>query len=205
MCSAASGLRARSRRNWDVCSKVNGRLLRVDEAFGPNAIKDDLLRMMFSCCHTHLAQEGQVALMVHILCGFSVDEIASALVTTHAVIEERITRSKKTLAKSKRLFDVTVPTEFLPRLPAVHTALYLLLARATTEQIPNSQFATNFAVKPCASPPFFLSIPSVPLRRHMPCRTDVFERRASSGANRCFRGPEVAVRPGSLRLGSAAH
>ena len=64
--------------------------------------------------------------MLQILCGFSVDEIASALVSTHAAIEKRITRSKKTLAKSKKLFDVTAPAEFSPRLPAVHTALYLL-------------------------------------------------------------------------------
>ena len=98
----------------------------LEEAFGPNAIKDDLLRMMFSCCHPHLALEAQVALMLHILCGFSVDEIASALVRTHAAIEKRITRSKETLAKSKNLFDVTAPSEFSPRLPAVHTALYLL-------------------------------------------------------------------------------
>ena len=98
----------------------------IEEAFGPNAIKDDLLRMMFSCCHPHLAQEAQVALILHILCGFGVDEIASALVNTHAAIEKRITRSKKTLAKSKKLFDVTAPADLSPRLPAVHTALYLL-------------------------------------------------------------------------------
>ena len=98
----------------------------IEEAFGPNAIKDDLLRMMFSCCYPHLAEEAQVALVLHILCGFSVDEIASALVSTHAAIEKRITRGKKTLAKSKKLFDVTAPAEFSPRLPAVHTALYLL-------------------------------------------------------------------------------
>jgi len=98
----------------------------IEEAFGPNAIKDDLLRMMFSCCRPQVAEEAQVALMLHILCGFSVDEIASALVTTHAAVEKRITRSKKTLAKSKKLFDVTTPAEFSPRLPAVHTALYLL-------------------------------------------------------------------------------
>jgi RNA polymerase sigma-70 factor (ECF subfamily) len=98
----------------------------IEEAFGPNAIKDDLLRMMFSCCHPHLGEEAQVALMLHILCGFSVDEIASALVRAHAAIEKRITRSKKTLGKSKRLFDVTAPAEFRARLPAVHTALYLL-------------------------------------------------------------------------------
>ena len=98
----------------------------IEEAFEPNAIKDDLLRMMFSCCHPHLAQEAQVTLMLHLLCGFSIGEIASALVSTHGAIEKRITRSKKTLAKSKKLFDVTTPTELSPRLPAVHTALYLL-------------------------------------------------------------------------------
>src|SRR5580693_7561820 len=84
----------------------------IEEAFGPNAIKDDLLRMMFSCSHPHLAHEAQVALMLQILCGFSVDEIASALVSTHAAMEKRITRSKKILAKSKKLFDVTATAEF---------------------------------------------------------------------------------------------
>src|SRR6516165_3842006 len=52
----------------------------VEDLFAPNAIKDDLLRMMFSCCHPRLPEEGQVALILHILCGFSVDEIASAFV-----------------------------------------------------------------------------------------------------------------------------
>jgi RNA polymerase sigma factor (sigma-70 family) len=98
----------------------------MEEAFAPNAIKDDLLRMMFSCCHPHLAEEAQVAVMLHILCGFSVDEIASALVSTHTAVEKRITRAKKTLSKSKKLFDVTAPAELSSRLPAVHTALYLL-------------------------------------------------------------------------------
>jgi len=97
----------------------------IEEAFAPNAIKDDLLRIMFSCCHPQLAEEAQVALILHILCGFSVDEIAGALVSTHAAIEKRITRGKKTLAKSRKLFEVTA-AEFLSRLPAVHTALYLL-------------------------------------------------------------------------------
>lgn len=98
----------------------------IGEAFEPNAIKDDLLRMMFSCCHPRLALEAQVALMLHILCGFSVDEIASALVSTHPAIEKRITRAKKILATSKKLFDVTAAGEFSRRIPAVHSALYLL-------------------------------------------------------------------------------
>jgi len=98
----------------------------IEDAFAPQAIKDDLLRMMLSCCYPQLAEEAQVALILHILCGFSVDEIASALVSTHAAIEKRISRGKKTLAKSKKLVDVTAPAEFSSRLPSVLTGLYLL-------------------------------------------------------------------------------
>jgi RNA polymerase sigma factor (sigma-70 family) len=98
----------------------------VEELFGANVIKDDVLRMMFSCCHPRLREEAQVALVLHILCGFSADEIASAFVSTPGTIEKRITRAKKTLAGSKRLFDVAVALDFSARLPAVHRALYLL-------------------------------------------------------------------------------
>src|SRR5262250_2742015 len=98
----------------------------LEEQFGPTAIKDDQLRMMFSCCHPRLPEEAQVALVLHILCGFSVDEIAGAFVSSHAAIEKRITRSKKVLAKSKRLFDVSCAGDFARRLPAVQRALYLL-------------------------------------------------------------------------------
>ena len=98
----------------------------VEELFGPNEIKDDLLRMMFSCCHPQLPEESQVALILHILCGFSVDEIANAFVSGHSAMEKRITRAKKALAKSKNLFDVSALPDFAVRLPAVHTALYLL-------------------------------------------------------------------------------
>jgi len=98
----------------------------VEELFAASAIKDDLLRMMFSCCHPRLREEAQVALILHILCGFSVDEIASAFVSSHAAIDKRITRSKKVLAGTQRLFDITTSADFTARLPAVRDALYLL-------------------------------------------------------------------------------
>ena len=98
----------------------------IEELFEPKAIQDDVLRMMFSCCHPRLKEEAQVALILHILCGFSVSEIAEAFVSPHPTIEKRITRSKKVLATSKKLFDVTSPEETSQRLPAVHRALYLL-------------------------------------------------------------------------------
>ena len=79
----------------------------VQELFAENAIKDDLLRMMFSCCHPRLSEEAQVALILNILCGFSGGEIAAAFVSRRAAVEKRIVRAKKVLAGSKNLFDVT--------------------------------------------------------------------------------------------------
>ena len=67
----------------------------VEELFGANAIKDDQLRMMFSCCHPRLTEEAQVALVLHILCGFSVNEIANAFVSSDAAIEKRISRAQE--------------------------------------------------------------------------------------------------------------
>ena len=98
----------------------------VEELFAPQEIKDDLLRLMFSCCQPRVPELAQVALILHILCGFSVDEVAGAFVSRHAAIEKRIIRGKKVLAQSRHLFDVSTPESFAARLPAVQRALYLL-------------------------------------------------------------------------------
>ena len=97
----------------------------VDECFQESAIKDDLLRMMFSCCHPRLPEEAQVALVLHILCGFGAREVAAAFLSSDAAIHKRIARAKKVLASSKRLFDLG-DADFGARLSAVHRALYLL-------------------------------------------------------------------------------
>jgi RNA polymerase sigma factor (sigma-70 family) len=98
----------------------------LDAEFEPHAIKDDQLRMMLSCCHPKLTEDVQVALVLHILCGFSVGEIAGAFLATRAAIEKRLARGKKVLAGSKRLFDLVDAEAFPARLVAVQRALYLL-------------------------------------------------------------------------------
>jgi RNA polymerase sigma factor (sigma-70 family) len=98
----------------------------LEEQFAPQAVSDDLLRMMFSCCQPRLPESAQVALILHILCGFSVKEVASAFVSAQAAIAKRISRAKRALAESHTLFDLTVEQDFSQRLPAVQRALYLL-------------------------------------------------------------------------------
>ncbi len=97
----------------------------VDEQFTLSVVKDDVLRMMFSCCHPRLPEQAQVALVLHVLCGFSVSEVAAAFFNTDAAVRKRISRAKNVLSRSKRLFDLT-DADFAARLSAVHRALYLL-------------------------------------------------------------------------------
>jgi RNA polymerase sigma-70 factor (ECF subfamily) len=97
----------------------------IDEAFEPGAIRDEQLRMMFSCCHPRLPEEAQLALILNVLCGFGAPEIAAAFLTGRAAIEKRISRGKKTLAAAKTLFDLA-DHDFQARLATVQRALYLL-------------------------------------------------------------------------------
>ncbi|MGH7524775.1 MAG: RNA polymerase sigma factor [Gemmatimonadales bacterium] len=107
------------RSEWTVA-------LTVQELFAEEAIQDDLLRMMFSCCHPELAEESQVAVTLNILCGMSAGEVAGAFVISRAAAEKRITRAKRALAQSRSFFEAADAGEFSARLPAVQRTLYLL-------------------------------------------------------------------------------
>jgi RNA polymerase sigma factor (sigma-70 family) len=97
----------------------------LDEAFSEHVVRDEQLRMMFSCCHPKLPEEAQLALILNVLCGFGAHEVASALLTGRAAVEKRIARGKKALAGARALFDLQ-GAEFNARLSTVRRALYLL-------------------------------------------------------------------------------
>jgi RNA polymerase sigma factor (sigma-70 family) len=97
----------------------------VDRFFSAETIKDDQLRMTFTCCNPGLSEDAQIALTLHLLCGFTVGEIASAFLCKRSTIEKRIARGKKVLADSKELFDLA-DAALQTRLSAVQRAVYLL-------------------------------------------------------------------------------
>jgi RNA polymerase sigma-70 factor (ECF subfamily) len=98
----------------------------VETLFTHEAIKDDVLRMMFSCCEPKLPEESQLALILSILCGFSADEIGAAFLGGHAGVQKRISRAKHALSEAGGLFNVESTSDFNARLPTVLRALYLL-------------------------------------------------------------------------------
>ena len=114
----------------------------LEELFEPQAIRDDLLRMMFSCCHPRLHETAQVALILHILCGFSVAEVASAFVSGHAAIEKRLTRQRRSW-RSLSTVRSSAPTDFARRLPAVQRGLYLLFNEGYHGAAPDAAVHTD--------------------------------------------------------------
>lgn len=98
----------------------------LEHAFSAPTIRDEQLRMMFSCCHPRLPEEAQISLILNVLCGFGAAEIAGALLSGRAAIEKRIARGKHALG-GVELFDLA-DAEFSARLGTVRRALYLLFS-----------------------------------------------------------------------------
>ena len=98
----------------------------VQEVFETTDVRDDRLRMMFSCCHRELPEAARVMLVLALVGGFGVREIAAAFVSSHAAAEKRLNRAKHTLKASGALFDIADADDFAQRLPVVQRALYLI-------------------------------------------------------------------------------
>jgi RNA polymerase sigma factor (sigma-70 family) len=98
----------------------------VRELVNDHTIDDDRLRMMFVCCHPCISTEAQVAMILKVLCGFSVTEIAKAFLSNPDTIEKRLYRAKQTFRDNKVEFELPASTELNSRLENVLMAIYLL-------------------------------------------------------------------------------
>ncbi len=91
-----------------------------------NDMEDEQLRMMFVCCHPAVAEEGQIALILKTLCGFSVAEIAKSFLTNEETISKRLYRAREQFRQQDVQFEMPQPIDLPPRLDNVLTAIYLL-------------------------------------------------------------------------------
>ena len=95
---------------------------RIDEA----DYRDDILRLLFICCHPELPATQQIALALRIVSGLSVRQIARAFLVGEAAMEQRITRAKARIARAAVPFETPGPVERAERLAAVAAMLYLV-------------------------------------------------------------------------------
>ena len=89
-------------------------------------IKDDLLRMMFACCHPDISEENQVTLILKTLCGFSTTEIAKAFLTSEDTISKRLYRTKEFFREHKIKLAIPSVDEIKNRTETVLNSIYLL-------------------------------------------------------------------------------
>jgi len=91
-------------------------------------ITDSQLQMLFAICHPSIPTEAQIGLALRILCGFGINEIATAFLTNNETINKRLSRAKEKLRTEKVKIEFPVKTEINNRLETVLTTLYLLFS-----------------------------------------------------------------------------
>lgn len=108
----------------------------IDGYFKDEEVFDDQLRMMFACCHPLISREGQLALILKTLCGFSVAQIARAFITSNDAIEKRLYRARQVFREHNISFEIPEGNALTNRLDNLLETIYLVFneAHSTSHQ-----------------------------------------------------------------------
>ncbi|SEF33260.1 RNA polymerase sigma-70 factor, ECF subfamily [Amycolatopsis pretoriensis] len=104
----------------------------LDDLVAGDAIADDRLRLIFTCCHPVLPREAQIALTLRLVCGVTTGDIARAFLVPEPTMAARITRAKKKIAAAGVPYRVPAASELPDRLDAVLSVIHLLFTTGHT-------------------------------------------------------------------------
>jgi RNA polymerase sigma-70 factor (ECF subfamily) len=124
----------RSNEREEAMQLVND-LLGEDE---PEAIPDERLRLIFTCCHPALELKSRVALTLRTVCGVSTGEIARLFLDNETTMGQRLSRAKTKIADAGIAYAVPEPEHWDERLQAVLTTVYLIFTTGYTASTPSA-------------------------------------------------------------------
>lgn len=128
--AALDGVRKRSRHTElppeEVLSDLGDQEERAVEQVDASDYRDDVLRLLFICCHPDLPATQQIAMALRIVSGLTVKQIARAFLVSEAAMEQRITRAKRIVAEGDADFETPGAVERAERLAAVAAMIYLV-------------------------------------------------------------------------------
>jgi RNA polymerase sigma-70 factor (ECF subfamily) len=99
----------------------------MGEATSDSMVRDDLLRLIFTCCHPALAPEARIALALRTLCGMSTVEIARVFLVPDSTMGQRISRAKKKIAGAHIPYRIPADHELSDRLPSVLAVIFAII------------------------------------------------------------------------------
>jgi RNA polymerase sigma-70 factor (ECF subfamily) len=109
-----------------VISDLDDAESKLAERLDGSHYRDDILRLMFICCHPQLPATQQIALALRIVSGLTVKQIARAFLVSDAAMEQRITRAKAKVAEAGTPFETPGAIERSERLAGVAAIIYLI-------------------------------------------------------------------------------
>jgi RNA polymerase sigma-70 factor (ECF subfamily) len=128
--AAIDSVRRRSKQEplpaEELVSDLNDAESDLAERLDGSDYRDDVLRLLFICCHPELPQTQQIALALRIVSGLSVKQIARAFLVGESAMEQRITRAKARIAQADVAFETPGAPERAERLAAVSAMIYLV-------------------------------------------------------------------------------
>jgi RNA polymerase sigma-70 factor (ECF subfamily) len=110
----------------EVLSDLEDTETAVAEGIDGSDYRDDILRLLFICCHPDLPATQQIPLALRIVSGLSVRQIARAFLVSESAMEQRITRAKSRIGAGDAQFETPGPVERAERLAAVAAMVYLI-------------------------------------------------------------------------------
>ena len=110
----------------EVISDLDDAEEKLAERLDGSHYRDDILRLLFICCHPDLPATQQIALALRIVSGLTVKQIARAFLVSEAAMEQRITRAKARVASAGVPFETPGAVERSERLSAVAAMIYLI-------------------------------------------------------------------------------